>query len=130
MADVGQQNHEGQSAQTRGNAMTPMPASPFIFNSDAVASAPEPAVPSPCSPLHGTAGPFDSNISNVGEIFGHARRLVTEASENRFGLDEAAFYDAIDPPQPPMFLRSPIIYDAPPDHSFKHILKVFFAMDV
>jgi len=40
-----------------------------------------------------------------------------------------ALYDLLDPPAPPLFLRSPSITDMPPDPSLRHILKVFFAME-
>ena len=42
-----------------------------------------------------------ANISDVSEIFHHARQLV---GPTRFVLDEQAFMDAIDPP--PLFLQA------------------------
>jgi hypothetical protein len=80
--------------------MTRLPPSPFLL-SDGDITSDEPATGTASLPNEPVAG-LNSDISDVHEIFYHARKLVDD--DHRFVLDEQAFMEAIE--EMPLFLRN------------------------
>lgn len=93
--------------------MTTLPPSPFITESSPARGGQE--APAEATQNHATAGllelgyyvspPELTDISNVGEIFHFARKLVAD-DDYRFVLDERAFMEAIEPL--PLFLQGAV----------------------